>query len=477
MFDLVIRRGTVIDGSGAPRRRADVAIDAGRIVGVGGDIGRGRDELDASGRIVAPGFIDSHAHDDLALLVEPALTAKISQGVTTCVCGNCGISLAPLPDGELPEPLDEIVGAAGLRFADAAQFLEALRATPAALNSVPLLGHSALRAAVMDRTDRPATRTEIAAMRERAHAALLAGYHGISTGTFYASAAHASTAEIVAVCEPLSRVGGVYTTHLRDEADHVVSAIDEAAAIGRSLGVRVIVSHHKVAGVRNHGRSVETLARIASLQATQAMALDCYPYVASSTVLSAGRVAMAERVLITSSRPFPHYAGREARELAAELGIGIAELCERLHPAGATYFTMSEADVERILAFPSTMIGSDGLPLQDRPHPRLWGTFSRVLGRYCRDRGLFSLETAVHKMTGLPAACFGLVDRGRIAPGMAADITVFDADTIADTATFDDPERPAAGIDCVIVNGAIAWRAGRAGALAGKLLAPARASR
>jgi len=470
MFDLVIRHGTVIDGSNAPRRRADVAVQGDRIVEVGTHVARGREEIDASGHIVAPGFIDSHTHDDLAILVEPRMRSKISQGVTTCVCGNCGLSLGPLPEGELPEPLNLLASTPGSRFATAQAYLEALRGQVTAVNSVPLLGHSSLRASVMDRTDRPATDREVAAMRSLAHDALQAGYHGISTGTFYASAAQATTAEVIEVCAPLRSLGGVFATHLRDEAGSVMQSLEETALIGRALGVMVIVSHHKVAGRANHGRSVETLARIAELQLTQTLSLDCYPYVASSTTLRTDRVAMAERSVITTCAAHPEHVGREVGELARELGLAVAALCDRISPAGATYWMMSEPDVERILAFPGTMIGSDGIPLQNKPHPRLWGTFARVLGHYCRGRGLFSLETAVHKMTSLTAQRFGLKDRGLIAPGMAADLCVFDADTVIDKATFDDPAQTSVGISWVVVNGQVAWRQGEAAALAGQLL-------
>jgi N-acyl-D-amino-acid deacylase len=470
MFDLVIRHGTVIDGTNSPRRLADVAVQGGRIVEVGEQVGRGREEIDARGKIVAPGFIDAHTHDDLAILVEPQMRPKISQGVTTCVCGNCGLSLGPLPDGELPEPLNLLASSPGSRFATAQAYLEALRAQAAAVNSVPLLGHSTLRASVMDRTDRPATDREVAAMRSLAHDALQAGYHGISTGTFYASAAHATTAEVIEVCSPLRTLGGVFATHMRDENDGVMQSIEETATIGRALGVMTIVSHHKVAGLPNHGRSVQTLERIAQLQRTQSLSLDCYPYVAGSTTLRADRVALAERSVITTCEAHPEHVGREVSELARELGLSVAGLCEQLHPAGATYWMMSEDDVERILAFPGTMIGSDGIPLQSKPHPRLWGTFPRVLGHYCRGRGLFSLEAAVHKMTGLTAQRFGLADRGVIAPGMAADLCVFDADKVIDMATFDEPEQASAGIDWVVVNGQVAWRDRAVAALAGELL-------
>jgi N-acyl-D-amino-acid deacylase len=476
MFDLVIRHGTVIDGSNAPRRQADVAIDQGRIVEVGHGIGRGREEIDATGRIVAPGFIDAHTHDDLAMLVQPHMRPKISQGVTTCVCGNCGVSLGPLPDGPLPEPLNLLADGPGTRFPSAAAYLDALRGQACAVNSVPLLGHSALRATLMDRTDRAADAREVAAMNALVDEALRAGYHGVSTGTFYAGAAHATTDEVIGVLAPLSRHGGVFATHMRDEGEHVLRSIDETAAIGRALGVTTIVSHHKVAGLANHGRSTETLSRIARHRDVQSatpgfdLVLDCYPYAASSTVLRADRVRAAERTLLTSCDRLPHFVGRDVAQIATELGLSIEAACEHLQPAGAVYFAMNEADVERILAWPATMIGSDGIPLQARPHPRLWGTFPRVLGHYCRGRGLFPLETAVHKMTGLTAARFGLADRGLIAPGMAADVTVFDAEAVIDRATFDEPEQDSAGIEWVVVNGQVAWAQGQAGALAGRLL-------
>ena len=474
MYDLIIRNGTLIDGSNTPRRLADVAVSQGMICAISGTssgfTSGAREEIDARGKIVAPGFIDAHTHDDLAVIAEPDMTPKISQGVTTCVCGNCGVSAAPLPAGDLPEPLN-LVGLAGLpRFHRAADFLAALRATPSAVNVVPLLGHSALRASVMDSVFRAATSNEIAAMRDLADAALRAGFHGISTGTFYGSAAQATTEEIIGVCAPLKTLGGVFTTHMRDESDDVLKSIEETATIGRALGVKAIISHHKVAGVQNHGRSTETLKRIAELQAQQSIGLDCYPYSASSTVLRADRVRIAEKTVITVCKPHPEFAGREVGELARELGKSIDDLCAMLQPAGATYFMMHEEDVERILQYPDTMIGSDGLPMQEKPHPRQWGTFPRVLGHYCRIRGLFSLETAVYKMSGLVAREFGLRDRGTVAVGRSADITIFDADTVIDRASFDAPTQPSAGIECVIVNGVVAWRDGQHLARPGQLL-------
>jgi N-acyl-D-amino-acid deacylase len=251
----------------------------------------------------------------------------------------------------------------------------------------------------------------------------------------------------------------------------VMQSLDETSRIGRELGVPVVISHHKVNGVRNHGRSRETLAYIAEYGKAQPIALDCYPYCAASTILSADRAAAATRTLVTWSKAHPECAGRDLDELAREWGVAQAEAAQRLLPAGAIYFSMAEEDVQRILAFAPTMVGSDGLPHDDFPHPRLWATFPRVLGHYARDVGLFPLEQAVHKMTGLTAGSYGLPGRGLLAPGAFADITVFDPATVAEGASFEHPIAPALGIDTVIVNGTVVWRDGAGtGARPGRVL-------
>jgi N-acyl-D-amino-acid deacylase len=247
----------------------------------------------------------------------------------------------------------------------------------------------------------------------------------------------------------------------------VLASLEETFRIGRELGVPVVISHHKVAGAPNHGRSEETLPLIEARMKSQPIALDCYPYCASSTILSASRAGIATKTLVTWSKPHPEVAGMDLDEIRRDFKLGI----DQLLPAGAIYFSMSEADVQRILAFEHTMIGSDGLPHDASPHPRLWGTFARVLGHYARGLGLFPLETAVYKMTGLTARNFGLADRGVLKPGMAADITVFDAGEIDERASFAAPIQPAKGIETVIVNGAIVWRDGKpTGARPGQVL-------
>lgn len=474
--DLVIRNATVIDGSGGPRYTADIAVKGAVIAEVGRDLPRGGDELDATGLIAAPGFIDAHTHDDRLMLSSPDMAPKVSQGVTTVVAGNCGISLAPAPHG-MPRPVTpplDLLDDEGswFRFPTFASYIEALEASPAATNCALLVGHSALRVQTVSDLRRPATAAEQAEMRRLAEAALAAGAIGISTGLWYEPAQAATTEEVIEVCRPLTARGALYCTHMRDEADDVTKSLEEAFRIGRELGVRVVISHHKVAGVRNHGRSKETLALIDRCMRRQPIGLDCYPYCASSTILSYDRTLGAAKTWVSWSRPHPEFAGMDLEAIAQRMGRPVRDAVEALLPAGAIYFAMDEADVQRILAFPDTMVGSDGLPHDAAPHPRLWGTFPRVLGHYARDAGLFSLETAVHKMTGLTARTFGLADRGLIGDGMAADITLFDAKTVGDAATFEKPIRAANGIATVIVNGAVVWRDGRStGARPGRVLA------
>jgi N-acyl-D-amino-acid deacylase len=471
-YELVIRNATVIDGTRAPRYQADIALAGGRIAAIGRlEDARGLTELDASGKIAAPGFIDSHTHDDRLMLSAPDMAPKVSQGVTTVIAGNCGCSLAPAPNGmpkPVTPPLDLLDDEGGwFRFSTFREYVEALVANPPATNCALLVGHTMLRVQTMENVERPAKKAELARMRALAEEALAAGAIGVSTGLYYEPARAAPTDEVVEVCRPLASRNGIYVTHMRDEGANVLSSLEETFRIGREVGVPVVISHHKVAGTENHGRSRETLPLIEARMKTQPIGLDCYPYCASSTILSASRAAGATRTIVTWSKPHPEVAGMDLDAIKRELKFGI----DQLLPAGAIYFSMDERDVQRILGFEHTMIGSDGLPHDAAPHPRLWATFPRVLGHYARGLGLFPLETAVYKMTGLTARTFGLKDRGVLAAGMAADITIFDAGEIDEGATFAKPIAPAKGIDTVIVNGTIAWRDGKpSGARPGTVL-------
>lgn len=471
-FDLLLRGATIIDGSGAPRQRGDVALWGGKIAAVGAlSPVDAATVIDLGGLAVAPGFIDVHTHDDRLLLSDPSMTPKISQGVTTVVVGNCGVSLAPLGDREAVPPLNLVANGVGQRFASFLQYFAALSDQPPAINCAALVGHTTLRAVTMTDLDRAATEREIEAMQALVREALGAGAIGVSTGTYYAPASAATADEVRRVCEPLRGTTALIASHIRDEGERVLESMTEAMQIADELGVRQVLSHHKVIGRANFGRSRETLALLDEARRTRDVCLDCYPYIASSTVLRPDAAKQAQRVLIAWSKTRPDAAGRYLDELADEKGVDIDALIDALQPAGAIYFSMDEADVERVLAYPETMIGSDGLPHDEFPHPRLWGAFPRVLGHYARDRGLFSLEQAVHKMTGLPATRFRLAQRGLITPGCHADLVVFDPQRIADTASFARPKTPAAGIVSVYVNGTLAWHeGGSTGARVGQVI-------
>ena len=458
---LLLRGGMVIDGTGATRFRADVRIEGDRIAAVGPNLPHaGAEVLDVTGRIVAPGFIDVHTHDDQIVLSAPQMLPKISQGVTTVVVGNCGISLAPLVHASVPPPLNLLGGTDTYAYPTMAAYVAAVDGARPAVNVVALVGHSTLRVATMDDPYRPATRDEQSRMCELLHEGLAAGAAGLSSGVFYATGAAADIDELALLAGIAGAAGGVYTTHIRQEMDKVLESLDEAFLTAKRGQVPLVVSHHKCAGPRNWGRTLETLAHIDAARRDQAIGLDCYPYVAGSTVLRGDLVDGVIDILLTWSTPHPEMAGRTLASVAHQWGCSQVEACERLQPGGACYFQMREDDVRRVLRHPATMIGSDGLPHDRHPHPRLWGTFPRVLGHYSRDLGLFPLEAAVHKMTGLSARQFGLADRGEIRAGAYADIVVFDAATIQDAATFEQPMQPALGVEGVLVNGRIAFHCG-----------------
>lgn len=456
--DYLFVGGEVIDGTGAPRVRADVAVMGDRVIAIGdlSDMKAGR-KVDATGRIVAPGFIDVHTHDDNLLFLEPDMTPKTSQGVTTVVVGNCGVSLAPLllRDGPPPPPMDLLGDSDDYRYDSFGNYLDTVDENPPATNAAFLIGHSTLRLGAMEDVTRSAKVSEIDAMAMVLDEAMQSGATGFSTGLIYAPNKAASTDEIVALAMAASSGGGIYVTHMRDEGADIDKSLDETFEIGRRADLPVVVSHHKCAGKANHGRSTKTLARFDKASESQKVSLDVYPYTAGSTVIMVEMVEVAERVIITWSEARPEFAGRDLAEVAKELRCSPQDAAAQLIPGGAIYFMMSEEDVQRILTHPNSMVGSDGLPHDSHPHPRLWGTFPRVLGHYARDLGLFSLEDAVRRMTGLSAEKFGLKGRGVLREEAYADITLFDPATIIDNATFEQPMEPAAGVDMVMVNGTI----------------------
>ncbi|MFJ4194734.1 amidohydrolase family protein [Pseudomonas sp. NPDC089534] len=474
LYDTLIRNAQVIDGSNAPGYTADVALRAGRIERIGHlPDARAREEIDAAGRVLAPGFIDVHTHDDTVVIRQPQMLPKLSQGVTTVIVGNCGISAAPVSlRGDPPDPMNLLGSAAAFVYPRFRDYRAAVESANTTLNVAALVGHTALRSNHLDDLYRTAGADEIAAMREQLRDSLEAGALGLSTGLAYASAFSASTEEVMQLTEELNAFGAVYTTHLRSEFEPVLEAMDEAFRIGRHARSPVIVSHLKCAGVGNWGRSPQLLASLEAAAKNQPVACDCYPYAASSSTLDLKQVTDAHRITVTWSTPHPQMGGRDLADIAAEWQVPLLEAARRLQPAGAVYYGMDENDVRRILAHPLTMVGSDGLPEDPFPHPRLWGAFPRVLGHFSRDVGLFALHTAVHKMTGLSAKRFGLAERGEIREGHWADLVLFDPATVRDVADFNDPQRPAQGIDGVWVNGTLSYRDGQAtGSREGRFLA------
>ena len=335
-------------------------------------------EVDADGLALAPGFIDAHTHDDRAVLCGPAcMLCKMSQGVTTVVVGNCGISLSPVRMKSRPvPPLDLLGDESWFAYDSFAEYAERLARDPSPVNTYALIGHMSLRVEAMNGdTQRAATDREAAHMQARLRQALAEGASGFSTGLYYPPNMMAPTDEVIAVAEALRAAGGLYVTHMRDEANDVLLSIEETLKIGKAVDVPVVISHHKCAMPENFGRSVETLPLIDRGAAGQKVDFDVYPYAAGSTVLMPHRLRKDVPVQITWSVPHPELAGRMLADIATEWNLDPQVAAERLTPAGAIYFQMDEPDVQRIMAHRLAMIGSDGLPHDSYPHPRLWGTF------------------------------------------------------------------------------------------------------
>jgi N-acyl-D-amino-acid deacylase len=489
-YDLVLDGGVVIDGSGAPAFRADVAIRGDRIAAVGDLSTATGTRIDVSDKVIAPGFIDVHTHDDGAVLLHPTMEFKVRQGVTSEVVGNCGLGTAPHP-----------IAVMGLRtFHPNAEFPEwdghagymaLLDREPASTNVAVLVGHNIVRGAVVGSREDAPSATELATMEAIVDEGMAAGAIGFSTGLIYEPGRHARHPEIVTLAKRAAAAGGIYTSHMRDEGVGLLDSIAETLAVGRDAGLRVQVSHHKAAGRDSWGLVRRSLALLDDARARGIdVAADQYPYTAGSTVLAAvvqngaltpqggplGRLEPGD-VRVASAPRHPEWEGRTIAELATLLGctpLAAADhiVAEEGPGATAVLEIMCEDDVRAVMRHPTTMIGSDGLPTLDgKPHPRLYGTFPRVLGRYAREAGVLTLEDAVHRMTGFPAAHFRLVDRGVVRAGHFADLVVFDAATVADGATYDEPHRPPDGIMHVLVNGTLVVRDGvHTGARPGRCL-------
>lgn len=459
--DTLIRNASVLDGSGSALQRVDVALSGDRISDIGPSLEvDAKISVDGAGLVLAPGFIDVHTHDDTSVIHTPAMLPKLSQGVTTVIVGNCGISAAPVQlRGEPPDPMNLLGGAEAFRYPTFSDYIAAVEKAKPGVNVAALVGHTALRNSHMDRLDRVATAPEIDAMRRQLQEALDQGALGLSSGLAYLSANSASTEEVLELARPLATAGAIYATHMRSETEPILEAMQEAFDIGRLSRIPVVISHLKCAGINNWGRSREVLHALDAARKTQDAGCDCYPYAAGSSTLDLRQVDERVKITISWSTPHPEVAGQTLQQIAHAWGMSQIDAARRLQPAGAIYHSIFEEDMRRILRHPATMIGSDGLPNDPRPHPRLWGTFPRVLGRYSREEKLFPLSEAVHKMTAMPAQRFKLAERGLVRKGYFADLVLFDSEKIMDLATFADPIQPAKGIVKVWVNGVLSYTA------------------
>lgn len=505
VVDVLIRNGIVVDGSGRPGFRADVAIDAGRITAVGLQLGvTGKESIDAHGRVVCPGFIDLHSHADMGtgILKFRAAENYVRQGVTTLVCGNCGFS-----------PVN------------VTKFFAELKDGSTGPNIALLIGHGSVRREVIGALNVPPTAEQLARMKRLVREAMQAGAVGMSTGLTYSPGAYGTTDEIIALAKEVAPFGGFYATHMRDEGTKIFEALDEALKIGREAGVPIHISHHKISAASVFGLTRLTLQRIDEARSVGLdVTLDQYPYGAGSGSLSfyvpqsslsggldAYRLRIADpperakvvagveevfvrklfaagqspddpahtaaalaRVQVARAPHDPKLTGRNLTEILRARGNEVtvrngADLLVELvgkEVVGINH-TLDDApggDVDRVMQFPLTLIASDGNVIEfgkDNPHPRSYGCFPRVLGHYVRERHLLKLEEAIHRMTMLPANRLGWKERGFIAPGRWADLVIFDPDTVAEKATFLDPHQHSVGIDDVLVRGQFVLKAGQ----------------
>jgi N-acyl-D-amino-acid deacylase len=477
-YDLLIRNGTVVDGTGGPRRQADVAIAGERIAAVGDADGEAAREIDATGLIVAPGFVDVHSHDDVALMANPGLDFKAAQGVTTVVCGNCGAGVAPVNERMQAYYKLGVEGILGpvqeFAWRTIGEFYDAVRAAKPSVNAAFLVPHNPVRVAAMGTERRAPTEAELEQMKEYVAEGMESGAVGFSTGLIYRPGAYAQTEELIELAKVAARYGGIYASHIRGEGAELMDAVAEALRIGEEAGLPVQISHHKAAGRENWGRTRESLALIDEKRAGGLdVTIDVYPYVASSTALAAyvyrGRLMPQvdpHDLMIAGVKHQHEYEGKRLDEVAATMDLPPDEAAARLlqeedNAVVIVHFSMEEGDVRRVLQHETCMVGSDGLPSPGgKPHPRLYGTFARVLGHYVRDEGVCALENVVQRMSALPAGKFRLADRGELRRGAWADIVVFDLERIDDVATYEDPRRYPSGVSYVFVNGSAVVEAG-----------------
>ncbi len=513
-YDLLIKGGRIYDGSGAPWYRCDVAVRGGRIAHVAPEIGSSlaTTVLDARDMAVSPGFIDPHSHDDSAPVFDRFNLGRLSQGVTTVIAGNCGYSLFPVSDSHR-DSLQALVGPLGftmdLSWHSCAEMASEILKGGSAINMAYLVGHNAVRVAVMGTEDREPTPDELLRMKSLVREGMAQGALGFSSGLIYVPGVFSKPGELIELARVIREFGGVYATHLRDEGDNLLEAMNEAIAVGREAGVPVHIAHHKVSGASNWGRAREALdligeARAAGIDVTA----DAYPYTAGASFLASalppfikggGDALMMERlkdpgvrakvrhyithrtdwqnwarqmpdwnsIVVGLSPRTPEFEGKSVAEISSMTGRDPVEALMDVvavtgHTATAILFLMDEADVRDIISSPLVAVGTDAMPPSTRtmPHPRGFGTYARVLGRYAREQGLISMEEAVRKMTSMPAIRFNLQGKGLIRQDFDADMVIFDPSTVIDNATYREPALLATGIAQVLVDGVIVFADG-----------------
>lgn len=533
-YDIIIKDGTIVDGTGNPWFKADLGINNGKIAKVGRlDLSEAEKAIDAKGLVVCPGFIDIHSHSDLSVFFNPKLESTIRQGITTLVTGNCGISLAPVnptrkdlllkylspflpPNGELKIDWNTFT-----------EYLTWLEETKISANIASLVGHGSVRIAVMGLEGRDPTLEELEEMKALVAEAMEAGAFGMSTGLIYPPGIYSKTAELIELCKVVAKYGGIYASHIRGEGTTLIEAVKEAIIIGEEASIPVEISHHKAAGKPNWGKTRETLRLMKEARARGVdVACDQYPYNAGMTSLATllppwvhvgGMEEMLKRLrsseerrrikkdieqgipgwenfisdcgwenIYVSSVTTKGNKGLEGKSLAEIAKIKKKDeftalfdlLLEEEGKATMVLFMMDEEDICRVMTNNLQMVGTDGWAVAPygilgvgKPHPRFYGTYPKVLGEYVREKGILSLEEAIRKMTSFPAQRIGLRDRGLIREGTWADIVVFDFERVKDRATYQNPHQYPEGIRYVIVNGKVIIDEGEnTGALPGRVL-------
>lgn len=511
MLDILIKNTKIVDGTGKSIYQSDVGIKDGKIKLIKTNIEtEAETTIDCKNKLVlSPGFIDTHSHGDIGIFVDPFQKTKLFQGVTTDICGNCGITVAPVNKETFELLKSYLSGCIMPRewegFNEFSKYLNAVQKLDLGINIGYFVGHGTIRIAVMGMDNRPPSKDELEHMKDFTREAMESGAFGLSSGLIYPPGVFAEKKELIQLCKVVKEYNGVYATHMRNESYNLIEGVKEAIDIGRKSGVKVLISHHKAVGKENFGKSIETLKLVdEAVKEGIDIRLDQYPYTACSTALNATippeyheggveklverlkdsksraeikkrifgqdnswdnlvREAGFENILVLSGKNTPEVIGKTVKEYAEiinkePIDVLFEILIKNNGTPNCVEFAMDEEDIERIMKYPLTMIGSDSGVVEEGSmfHPRTVGTFPRVLGRYVRDKKVISLEEAVKRMTSIPAQFLGLTDKGHIKEGYDADLVIFDFETIIDKSDYLRPHQQNEGIKYVILNGEIA---------------------